>query len=656
MSIFANRFIFRELIIAMPSYQICNKFLPLLLFFYIFLGSFFVTKAQNIEALEDSLKAYKLKDEQKIKIHNILARKYSFVDAVKAIQNAEIALKLSRDLNYPIGIANAYRILGSVYAQNGNFYQSLELFLASLEIFQRNSDSLGIANVYTSLGHYYTKLEKVEKAFSYFKDALEIFRSIGYEERIGVAAHNLSESYLLAQEFQKSKELALESIEINRKIDNLSVLSATYNVMGQLEMKMGTKDTAIKYFKAVLAISEKLGDNSQKVATVNALISLSKIYLDQKDFEFMLLYLNEAMDFSKNSLLSEKLAEIYMLMIDYFNSANQPDSVEYYLNEYQLLTIERRAQLNNDRYQLINSAESSFYLRKENKELEEFSSAQDSKIQLAYLIIIFISILIIILVWSLLSNIKKNKLLASQQKTIESQKEHLEELNFTKDKFFSIVAHDMKSPLNSMKSFSDLMLNHLENLTREDLIQMNQKINTSLDNTIKMADNLLNWARIQMKDINIQRSRINVVETLQPITALYLDIAAKKDIQFSSKIEDNLFIYADPDQLTFIVRNLISNSIKFTNKQGTINISAYSTEGKVIIRVEDDGVGMPKKIKDSVFSLENKYSLKGTEGEAGTGLGLMLCIEFLRMNNGEIEIESEEEKGTTVILTFQSDS
>jgi len=427
-------------------------------------------------------------------------------------------------------------------------------------------------------------------------------------------------------------------------------------VMGQLELENGSKDAAINYFKEVLEISDLLGDNSQKVATVNALISLSKIYLDQQDFKLMLLYLDKAMDFSKSSLLSDKLTEIYILMIDYYNSANQPDSVSYYLTEYQFLRDERKAQLNKDRYQLINSAESSFYLKKENKALEEFSSVQDSKIQLAYLIIGFISVLIIILVWSLLSNIKKNKLLANQQKTIESQKKHLEALNFTKDKFFSIVAHDMKSPLNSMKSFSDLMLNHLEDLTREDMIQMNLKINNSLNNTLKMADNLLNWARIQMQDINIQRSKINVEEVLQPIIALYQDIATKKEIQFSSNFKDKLLIYADPDQLTFIVRNLISNAIKFTRKKGSVALNSYSDENKVIIRIEDDGVGMPKKIKENVFNLENKYSMKGTEGEAGTGLGLMLCLEFLKMNDGEIEIESEEDDGTIVTLSFQLDS
>jgi signal transduction histidine kinase len=640
----------------MPSYHINNKLPFKILLFYILACSVFYGNAQKIDVLEDSLRINKLTDEQKIKIHNVLAREYSFVDAVKAISNAEMALKLSQDLNYSTGIANAYRIIGSVYAQNENYYQSLELFLASLDIFKRRNDSLGIANVYTSLGHYYRRLQKGEKAFSYYKDALEIFRGIGNEERLGVAIHNLSESYLHAKDYQKSRQLALESIIINKKIENLPVLSACYNVMGQLEMEIGAIDAAINYFKDVLEISNLLGDNSQKVATVNALINLSKIYLEKQDYKKMLLYFDRAIAFCKSSLLSDKLTEIYMLMIDYYNDANQPDSVEYYLTEYQVLMEERKAQLNKDRYQLINSAESSFYLKKENKELEEFSSVQDSKIQMAYLIIIFISILIIILVWSLLTNIKKNKLLAKQQKTIESQKKHLEELNFTKDKFFSIVAHDMKSPLNSMKSFSDLMLDHLEDLTREDMIDMNLKINNSLNNTLKMADNLLNWARIQMQDVNIQRSKINVEEVLKPIISLYLGISSKKDIQFSSKLDENLFIYADPDQLTFIVRNLISNAIKFTKKQGNINIISYSEENKVIIRIEDDGVGMPKKIKENVFNLENKYSMKGTDGESGTGLGLMLCLEFLKMNDGEIEIESEKDKGTIVTLTFELDS
>lgn len=619
----------------------------------IFIGNVSLGIAQNIIALEDSLTTYSLSGKEKIRIHNILAREYSFVDAIKALSHAEDALKLSRDLNYSTGIANAYRILGSVYTQNENYYQSLELFLASLEIFQKNNDSLGIANVYTSLGHYYRRLQESEKEFLYYKNALEIFRKFGNESRVGVASHNLSESYLLVQNYKISKELAEESILINKKFNNLSVLSACYNVMGKLEMETDNIDQAVKYFNKVLEISDRLGDKSQKVATVNALINLSNIYLQNENFDSMLFYLNKSIEYSKASLLSDKLTEIYMLLIDYYNSVNQKDSVKFYLNEYQSLAIERREKLNRDRYQLINSAETSYYLKQENKQLEEFTLLQDNKIQLAYIIIILISILIIFLIWSLVINIRKNRLLANQQQIIENQKVHLEQLNFTKDKFFSIVAHDMKTPLNSMKSFSDLMLNHLDDLSRDDMIQMNLKINNSLDNTLKMADNLLNWARIQMNDIEVQKTKINLLEIIEPICFLFQDIASKKDIHLNSKLDSNIFIYADPDQITFIVRNLISNAIKFTKKKGNISINSYSEENKVIIRIEDDGVGMPKKIKENVFNSENKYSMKGTEGESGTGLGLMLCLEFINMNGGEIEIESEDDKGTTVILTFQ---
>lgn len=619
----------------------------------IFIGNVSLGIAQNIIALEDSLTTYSLSGKEKIRIHNILAREYSFVDAIKALNHAEDALKLSRDLNYSTGIANAYRILGSVYTQNENYYQSLELFLASLEIFQKNNDSLGIANVYTSLGHYYRRLQESEKEFLYYKNALEIFRKFGNESRVGVASHNLSESYLLVQNYKISKELAEESILINKKFNNLSVLSACYNVMGKLEMETDNIDQAVKYFNKVLEISDRLGDKSQKVATVNALINLSNIYLQNENFDSMLFYLNKSIEYSKASLLSDKLTEIYMLLIDYYNSVNQKDSVKFYLNEYQSLAIERREKLNRDRYQLINSAETSYYLKQENKQLEEFTLLQDNKIQLAYIIIILISILIIFLIWSLVINIRKNRLLANQQQIIENQKVHLEQLNFTKDKFFSIVAHDMKTPLNSMKSFSDFMLNHLDDLSRDDMIQMNLKINNSLDNTLKMADNLLNWARIQMNDIEVQKTKINLLEIIEPICFLFQDIASKKDIHLNSKLDSNIFIYADPDQITFIVRNLISNAIKFTKKKGNISINSYSEENKVIIRIEDDGVGMPKKIKENVFNSENKYSMKGTEGESGTGLGLMLCLEFINMNGGEIEIESEDDKGTTVILTFQ---
>jgi len=631
------------------------KNLMVTLLFFLFVENTDVLYAQDIEDLEDSLHANSWRKENQIRLLNVLAREYSFVDPAKAINNAEKALDLSKELNDLTGVADAYRIMGSVYGQNDSYFQSLEFFLKALDIFEDIKDSVGIANVYISMGHYYQRLQSIEKEISYHSKALEIFRKQGIESRIGVAAHNLSASFLRNGQFDKSRALAEEAIIINSKLKKFSVLSACYNVMGQLELASQNRSGAIEYFEKVLDISDDLGDYSQKVATVSALLNLSEIYLDEERFDLMLIYLNEAITYSKSSLLSKKLTDIYMRLIEYNNGIGQRDSVDFYLKKFQQISNKRQKKLAKERFDLISSAVESHYLKQEKKELEESNLLQTTKLQLAYTSIILISIIIIVLLWSLVVNVRKNRQLARQKLTIQDQKQHLEHLNFTKDKFFSIVAHDIKSPLNSMKSFSDLILNKKDTIAREEMIVMSRMMKKSLDNTLKMAENLLNWARIQMKDVELNRKKIDVAEHIGPVLSIYQDIALKKEIDFRSNLEIGLAIYADPDQLAFIVRNLISNAVKFTKKNGKISVDTFLSDdcNQVKIRIQDNGVGMPEAIKQNVFNLESKYSMKGTEGESGTGLGLMLCHEFLNMNGGEIEIESEENKGTTVILIFE---
>jgi signal transduction histidine kinase len=612
-----------------------------------------IASGQSIKSLEDSLTSSQITIENKIKLHNLLAREYSYVNAVKAIENAEIALDLSVKRRNSIGMANAYRILGSLYAQNDSYFQSLEFFLEALDIFEANEDSLGIANIYVSLGHYYQGLQNHDREIDYHKKSLEIFRTLGFQERIAVATHNLSESYLLAGNYSESRKLAEESVSINRRMKKKAVLSSCYNILGQLELHNGDQEKAKENFEKVLDISNELGENSQKIATVSAYCNLADIYFSQQNYQQMLIYLNKAVEFSKSSLLSGRLTEVYMKLISYYNSIGRTDSVKYFLEEYQRVTADRKNKLNEDRAKLIRSAQEAHYIKQENQELEAFNILQDTRLKFAYTSIVLISVFIIILLWSLVLNIRTKKRLTRQQLTIQKQKERLEELNLTKDKFFSIVAHDLKSPLNSMKGFSDFILTRGEDMSKEDIAIMSGKIKKSIINTLKMADNLINWARIQMQEVKIDRKKLNISETLEPICILYQDLAEKKEITLNYQFDVNLDIYADPDQTAFIMRNLISNAIKFTKRGGFITISAaLGDENSVKLKVEDTGVGMPESVKSNLFKLESKYSMKGTDGEIGTGLGLMLCQEFIKLNNGIIEVESEEKKGTTIILTF----
>ncbi len=247
-----------------------------------------------------------------------------------------------------------------------------------------------------------------------------------------------------------------------------------------------------------------------------------------------------------------------------------------------------------------------------------------------------------------------NEELTSNIQVIAEQRDQLEKLNTTKDKFFSIVAHDLKSPLNSLKSFSSLLINHIDSLNKDEILTMSKQLRDSVDNTIKMADNLITWAMVQMEDYKFNEETIKVKDITSNICDVYQDVALKKGINVNCSVEDSLTITGDKNQIEFVIRNLVNNAIKFTHKHGFVSLTAKSLpDGQVQISVSDSGVGISDEFKRKLFSISKEQSTIGTDGEKGTGLGLMLSYEFMKLNGGQIDIESSLGKGTTFHTKFK---
>ncbi len=230
---------------------------------------------------------------------------------------------------------------------------------------------------------------------------------------------------------------------------------------------------------------------------------------------------------------------------------------------------------------------------------------------------------------------------------IIKQKEQLQEANATKDKFFSIIAHDLKSPFNSMLGFSDILTENFEAYDTEKQKKFIGIINQELQGTYKLLENLLYWSRSQRGTIDFKPENINVHEFVNETSELLIHLAEKKSIHLINQIPEHIKVDADRDLLSIIMRNLISNAIKFTPKYGEISINALLTkeQGFVEIGVTDNGVGISKELQTKLFDLGESTSTKGTENESGTGLGLILCKEFVEKHQGEIWVESEVGKG-----------
>ncbi|MFK5856153.1 MAG: PAS domain-containing sensor histidine kinase [Bacteroidota bacterium] len=233
----------------------------------------------------------------------------------------------------------------------------------------------------------------------------------------------------------------------------------------------------------------------------------------------------------------------------------------------------------------------------------------------------------------------------------ESEK-HLKELNATKDKFFSIIAHDLRSPFNNILGFSELLIENVNDFGVEDSEKYLSIINSSAKNTLILLDNILNWAKSQTGQISFKPEKIIFSDVILEIIQLNKSLAKTKNISLNYFSTDEIKVDADENMLKAVLRNLISNAIKFTKSGGHISVSAISKQDYVEITISDDGIGMNKEKLKELFDMSAYTTTLGTANEKGSGLGLVLCKEFVEKHDGKIWVESEEGKGSDFKFTL----
>jgi signal transduction histidine kinase len=260
-----------------------------------------------------------------------------------------------------------------------------------------------------------------------------------------------------------------------------------------------------------------------------------------------------------------------------------------------------------------------------------------------------------------------NSLLEERQEQIEEQSEELlaqkealvkmnnelHDLNATKDKFFSIIAHDIKNPFNAILGFTELLEENFKEWTDEMKLEIITLVHKSSKNLFQLLENLLQWSRSQRGIIEFNPEKIDLKDTFHNMVELMKDTAETKNIELGFTLPENgLVVHADRQMLDTIMRNLISNAVKFTNTGGKVHCIAEINDGFVNIKVTDNGVGIRSEIKDKLFKIDSNYTTHGTENELGTGLGLILVKEFVEKHGGKIGVESEVGRGSEFHFTL----
>ncbi|HKI87907.1 MAG TPA: GAF domain-containing sensor histidine kinase [Draconibacterium sp.] len=237
---------------------------------------------------------------------------------------------------------------------------------------------------------------------------------------------------------------------------------------------------------------------------------------------------------------------------------------------------------------------------------------------------------------------------------IERQKAELERLNATKDRFFSIIGHDLKSPVSSLKVATDLIQYHSRKGDIEKLTEVGFKISTAVNNVNQLLDNLLNWAMNQRNMLKCESTKINLKEIFERVEKIFKESITAKNLVIDNQLTDECLIFSDRNMTLSVLRNVLSNAIKFSHKKGTITVRNQSTGNETMVTITDQGVGMSPDKVHVLFHLKEKKSTLGTNREKGTGLGMVLVKDFMEMNNGSVTIESQPNQGTKVTLCFRT--
>ncbi|MCX7998032.1 MAG: hybrid sensor histidine kinase/response regulator [Leptospiraceae bacterium] len=243
-----------------------------------------------------------------------------------------------------------------------------------------------------------------------------------------------------------------------------------------------------------------------------------------------------------------------------------------------------------------------------------------------------------------------------QARKLEEKNHELTQLNSMKNKFFSIIAHDIKNPFSGILGISEILYEDFHTYSIEEVKEMIGQLHSASKKCYKLLENLLSWANSQLNNIKINPAQHNLLNHVKETVELFKTQAENKKIQIQYSIEPSLTYYADKNLIDTVLRNLINNAIKFTPQNGEVQIFARPISDKIEIQVSDTGIGIPKEIQQQLFQVGAKVTRKGTEKEDGTGLGLILCYEFIQKSKGKIRVESEVGKGSHFFIELPTHS
>lgn len=528
---------------------------------------------------------------------NIFNQSFRTNDDDKIIEDAPEVIRLAIDLSDSMHLGSILNTLGVAYKNKSNLAKALETYHRASSIYGDLNDEFRKAFILNNIGSLYDTREMYDSSLFYYSQSLRSFENEGYKRGI-----------------------------VNSKLGIASVYAKTNK----------TVDARILY-NEVIETSSELCFND---ILLLAYLELSHLEYNQRNYK--------------------KAYEINHLYSDLNDSIFTIEKQKQYA---ELKTKYETSQKENEIGQLKNVKLQHEFKLKQNR--------LEKRIGLVLIIILLFSLYVIYLFYR--GKNKANKLLIEKNEQIEQQNEQLTTMNNyvntinkklsrqskeltiannSKNRFFSILAHDLRNPFHNVIGLSYLLSQQYQHLSNSERVKYAHEINESSNMVNRLLENLLEWSRTQTREIVFQPVSVDLKKIVENAISVLQQNAKNKSIIIENYVENPMIIIADSAMLETIFRNLVNNSIKFTPHGGKIMVKAKLTNNKLLASIEDNGVGIEKTKLKTIFNIDSKLKTKGTNNEKGTGLGLVICKEFVNYHQGKIWAESTIGKGSKFQFEF----
>lgn len=562
----------------------------------------------------------------------------------KAVNNIEMQAKANSN------IAN-------VFYKMGNYTRALHYYLKGLEAQERlgikiniAADLSNIANVYYRLGTYdqaliynaratalnrqadikeriignlttyamiYNDKGNYDSSLIYLNEALQIAQSVKNPYLVNILEGNRAEAYLKQGELKKAEQLYTSSVRMSAELEDAEGLAFAKAGLGNVYLKQGFTAIGRDHLVTALEMMQQLGIKEQ-VMLISGQLSAS--YGASGDYK-------KALEFTR----------LQNAVADSMQKQKAGKDAEQLLFDYELKKKEAKIEL----------------LKKDNAIIEGKNEHQKALTTALAIGLLMMGIALYSFYTNLRNSRRSKEQILQQKKELELQAEKLGELNTFKDATLSLLAHDLRNPVNALAS--TMMLLDEQIISPEEFAVYKQELNSRLQAVSILLDNMLYWAKEQMKgESNPHTERLNIRTKITRVMSVLNDAAAQKNISISQQIPEDLYVYADRDHIDIAIRNIVSNAIKFTPAHGTVHIAASRNKDVAIISVTDSGVGMTEAQLAGLFVHDNYASTKGTQGEKGTGIGLQVSYDLIKKNKGNITAAAAPGGGSEFIITLPS--